>query len=256
MMARILVFAWLLIGSVACFAQTVAAIQPDYAREKRWADEITPAILVGDPVYLALKSGHQFLAIHAPNAKARAGIIVVHGLGMHPDWSLINPLRSQLADQGYATLSVQMPVLAAGTKGEIYPPLYPEAVERLHAAVTFLRGKGHRKVAVVSHSMGGRMVNEFINHGGAGTIDAWVSVGITYGLYTRPDTFKTPVLDIYGDKDFHFPEVLRHAATRAQAIQRVRGSAQIQIAGADHFFTGMESELVRQVRQFLDQRLR
>jgi pimeloyl-ACP methyl ester carboxylesterase len=235
----------------AAFAQSV---QPDYAREKRWADEITPAILVGDPVYLALKSGHKFLAIHAPTAKPRAGLIVVHGLGMHPDWSLINPLRSQLAEQGYTTLSVQMPVLAADAKGEIYPPIYPEAIERLQAAVAFLREKGHHKIAMIGHSMGARMVNEFINHGGAGAIDAWVSIGITYGLYTKPETFKAPVLDIYGEKDF--PAVLQHAATRAQAIQRVRGSVQMEIAGADHFFTGKEAELVKQTRQFLDQRLR
>jgi DNA-binding CsgD family transcriptional regulator len=39
-------------------------------------------------------------------------VIVVHGLGVHPDRGLINPLRSQLAEQGYATLPVQMPVLA------------------------------------------------------------------------------------------------------------------------------------------------
>jgi hypothetical protein len=48
---------------------------PDYVREKRWADEITPAILVGDAVYLALKSGQSFFAIHAPNSKARADAI-------------------------------------------------------------------------------------------------------------------------------------------------------------------------------------
>lgn len=42
----------------------LAFAQADYAREKRWADEITPAIVVGDPLYLALKSGHQFLAIY------------------------------------------------------------------------------------------------------------------------------------------------------------------------------------------------
>src|ERR1700675_2386735 len=89
----------------ACHAQSA---QPDYAREKRWADEITPAILVGDPIYLVLKAGTKFLAIHAPNAKARAGVVVVHGAGVHPDWGLNNPLRTQLSEQGYATLSVQM----------------------------------------------------------------------------------------------------------------------------------------------------
>ena len=116
----------LLLGAALLAAQ-LAFAQADYARERRWADEITPAILVGDPVYLAQKNGHQFLAIWAPNPKAVAGVIFVHGLGVHPDWGLINPLRSQLSEQGYATLSVQMPVLMAEMRADSYLPLFPEA---------------------------------------------------------------------------------------------------------------------------------
>ena len=237
------------------FAQTPTAL-PDYAREKRWADEITPAILVGDAVYLTQKSGHKFLAIHTPNAKARAGVIVVHGMGVHPDWNLINALRSQLSEQGYATLALQMPVLAADAKGEQYPALFPDAAERLQTAVNFLREKdhgGHRKIAIVSHSMGARMVNHFLTGGTAGSasdIDAWVAVGISTGDYVQPQAFKAPVLDIYGEKDF--PVVLAHAAKRADAIKRIRGSGQISVAGADHYFNGAEAELTRHVRRFLD----
>lgn len=237
--------------ATACFAQTA---QPDYAREKRWADEITPAILVGEPVYLAQKSGHKFLALYTPNTKARGGVIVVHGLGVHPDWGLINVLRSQLAEQGYATLSVQMPVLAADAKAESYPPLFPEAAERLQVAVAFLRDKGQHKVAIVSHSMGARMANAFLNLGGADSIDAWVAIGISSGIYGQPETFKAPILDVYGEKDF--PVLLQNASARAEAIKRVRGSGQVQIAGADHFFNGTEAELMKQVRQFLDARLK
>lgn len=248
---RTLALALFFIVSTNCFAQTV---QPDYAREKRWADEITPAILVGEPLYLSLKSGHKFLAIHAASSKARAGVILVHGMGVHPDWNLINALRSQLAEQGYATLSVQMPVLAADAKSEQYPALFPEAAERLQAAVDFLRGKGHRKVAIVSHSMGARMVNHFLadahNKSGANEIDAWVAVGISTGEYLQPQTFRAPVLDIYGEKDF--PAVLSNAAKRADAIKRIRGSGQISVAGADHYFNGAESELTRHVKRFLD----
>ncbi len=245
---RALVLVLFFIASASGFAQPA---QPDYAREKRWADEITPAILVGDPVYLALKSGHKFLAIYTPNAtraKARAVVIVVHGMGVHPDWNLINALRSQLPEQGYATLSVQMPVLAADAKAESYPALFPEAADRLQAAVTFLRDKVPLKVAVVSHSMGARMVNHYLAQGG--TADAWVSVGISTGVYLQPETFKAPVLDIYGEKDF--PVVLKNAALRADSIKRVRGSGQMSIAGADHYFNGAETELVRHVKRFLD----
>jgi len=232
-------------------AQTHA--QADYAREKRWAEEITPAILVGDPVYLALKSGRKFLAIYAPNAGAIAGVIVVHGIGVHPDWGPVNPLRSQLSEQGYATLSVQMPVLAADARGDKYAPLFPEAAQRLAVAVDFLRGKGLKKVAIVSHSFGSRMTNYFLNRAGGTRIDAWVAIGLS-GEFTDPATFKAPVFDLYGEKDF--PAVLDHAAERAAAIRGIRGSGQMQVAAADHYFAGMENDLVKHVKHFLDRRLK
>ena len=238
---------WLAVGfalfSLVCFAQA------DYAREQRWADEISPAILVGDPVQLALPTGRKFLGIYAPNSKARAGIVLVHGLGMHPDWSVVHPLRSQLSEQGFATLSVQMPVMAAGVPGEQYPPLFAEAAARIGVSVQFLRDKGHQKIAVVSHSYGARMTNVLLNQPDAPPISAWVSIGIM-GEYTRPETLKTPVLDLYGEHDF--PGVLQLAARRAETLRNLRGSAQIRVAGADHFFYGMDNELVRNVKLFLD----
>jgi len=243
---------FLLLGAALLAAQ-LAFAQADYTREKRWADEIAPAVLVGDPVYLAQKNGHQFLALWAPNPRAVAGVIVVHGLGVHPDWGLINPLRSQLSEQGYSTLSVQMPVLMAEMRADTYPPLFPEAAERLAAAVAFLRGKGLEKIAIVSHSLGSRMTNYFLNHAGDARIDAWVAIGIL-GEFTQAESFKAPVLDLYGEREI--PSVLDSAEKRAEAIRGIRGSAQIQVTGADHFFAGMENEMVRRVRQFLDARLK
>lgn len=239
---------WLLL-----LAPAFALAQADYAREKRWADEITPSIVVGDAVYLELKSGRKFFALWAPNPKASAGVIVVHGLGVHPDWGLINLLRSQLPEQGYSTLSVQMPVLEAEARGDKYPPLYPEAGERLAAAVAYLRGKGNKRIAIVSHSLGSRMTNYFLNHAGDACIDAWVAIGLP-GEFTGPATFKAPVLDLFGEKDL--PAVLDSAGKRAAGLQGVRGSAQLEVPGADHFFAGKENELVRQVRLFLDRRLK
>jgi pimeloyl-ACP methyl ester carboxylesterase len=242
-------------GLVAAFllAPAPASAQADYAREKRLADEITPGIVVGDPMWLELRSGRKSLAIYAPAPKATSGVIVVHGLGLHPDWGLIGVLRSQLAEQGYATLSVQMPVLPAEATADRYPPLFPEAAERLAAAAAWLRGKGLKKIAIVSHSMGAAMARYYLERAGDARIDAWVAIGMA-GEITLPEKFRTPVLDLHGEKDR--PAVLSGAAQRAATLRRVRGSGQMQVAGADHFFAGMEGELVRQVRQFLDLRLR
>mgnify|MGYP003339299715 CR=1 FL=1 len=163
------------------FAEVIAGCAttpsgPDYAREKRWADEITPTLVVGDPVYIAQPGGHRFLALYTEAKPSRAAVIVVHGLGIHPDWALIGALRSDLPDAGYTTLSVQMPVLAADALAESYGELSGDASERLAVATAFLRTKGYRKIALVSHSMGARMVNHYLVNGGAGDIDAWVAL--------------------------------------------------------------------------------
>ena len=238
----------MLFASAACFAQA------DYAREKRWADEITPGLVVGDAVYLAQKSGHKFLAIYTEAAQPRAAVITVHGLGVHPDWALIGALRSGLADQGYATLSVQMPVLAATAQAEEYLPLFPDAAERLQAAVAFLKSKGHRKIALAAHSMGSRMSNFFLVSTPDNGIDVWVSVGISSGEFAEPGKLRVPVLDIYGERDL--PQVLKQAEARANVLRTLKGSAQIEVAGADHYFASSESDLIRRVRQFLDQKFK
>ena len=225
---------------------------PDYAREKRWANEITPGLVVGNAVYLQQKAGHKFLAIYTEVKPARAAVIVVHGLGVHADWALIGALRSGLADFGYATLSVQMPVLAADALGEDYPALFPDAADRLRAAVAFLKTKGHGKIALATHSMGARMGNYFLTTTPDNGVDAWISIGINSGDFAAPAKLHLPILDIYGERDF--AQVLQKAGARAAILRTLKGSAQIEVAGADHYFAGSERELVAQTRRFLDRK--
>jgi len=227
--------------------------QADYAREQRWADEIVPAVVVGDAIRLELTSGRRFLAIYASAPKAVGAVVVVHGLGVHPDWGLVGTLRGRLPEFGYATLSVQMPVLAADAPAEGYAALFPEAAERLAAAVSHLHASGFGKVGIVSHSMGARMSNYFLTHAANAGVAAWAAIGLPV-LVMEPAPLKIPVLDLYGEKDN--PAVLSNAAARAGVLKSIRGSAQVEVTGADHFFAGREDELVRQVKLFLDRRFR
>ena len=242
-----------LVGFCAVCACTAIAA-PDYAREKRWADEITPTLVVGDPVYLAQPGGHKFLALYTGAKKPRAAVIVVHGLGIHPDWGLIGALRSDLPDAGYTTLSVQMPVLAADAKGEDYPALFGDAAERLAAATAFLKAKGHSRIALVSHSMGSRMSNHFLAANAAQGIAAWVAIGISSGGFAEAGRLRLPILDLYGERDL--PQVLKGADARAAVLGKLKGSAQIEVPASDHFFNGREAEMVTRVRQFLDRAIR
>jgi len=235
-------------------ALTATAAQPDYAREKRWADEVVPGLVVGDAVWLQQKSGHKFLGILTEAPKPRGAVIIVHGLGIHPDWNLIGVLRTQLAENGYTTLSIQMPVLAADARGDAYAPLFPDAAERLRVAIDYLRKRGSTRIAIAAHSLGARMADAYLVQSADPGVAAWVAIAIFPAEFADPAKLRVPVLDIYGEKDFE--QVLKTADARAKAISRVKGSAQVEVAGSDHYFNGKEAELARQVKLFLDRRLK
>lgn len=230
------------------------AMGADYHREKNWAEEILPSLVIGDPVYLQTRNARKFLSLYTEAVKAKAAAIVVHGRGIHPDMGLIGVLRTKLADQGYTTLSVQMPVLRAEARGEEYLPDFPEAGERLVAAVKFLQEKGYKNIALVSHSMGARMSSDYLKNNPAAPLFAWVSVSITNDALGSLGVLQFPVLDLYGENDL--PQVLDNNHARAQVIQKIKGSEQIMAPHADHFFNGQDDALVEYVKRFLDKSLK
>jgi hypothetical protein len=118
------------------------SLASDYAREKKWADEVLPAVLTGDPVWLELSGGHKFLTLYTEARQCQGGRHRGARHGRAPGLGPDRPLRQRLPDQGYATLSVQMPVLKADAKGEAYPPTFDEAAERIKTGARFHEGQG------------------------------------------------------------------------------------------------------------------
>lgn len=53
----------ILTSILLCLVMQAALAGADYQREKKWADEVVPGIVIGDPVQLELKNGHKFLSI-------------------------------------------------------------------------------------------------------------------------------------------------------------------------------------------------
>ncbi len=232
-------------------SSTVHAQQPDYEREKRWSDQIVPAILVGDVVWLKQKSGHEFLAIYTQAEKPRGAVIIGHGRGWNPDFELYGTLRVKLAEQGYTTLAIQLPVLGPGAKVGDYLPTYPDAEERYALAAKFLQDKGFEKIAIVSHSLGATMANQYLIHANSTPVKAWVFIGIINGL-EEMFRIKIPVLDVFGSKDWEITQV--GAYERKKQIDKVPGSEQVIVPDAQHFFEGREEELVKVLVGFLDSR--
>lgn len=234
------------------FAATAAAAQ-DYEREKRWADEVVPGVVVGDAVWIEAASGRKFLGLYAPAREAPAALLVVHGIGVHPDHGVIGVLRAKLNDLGYATLSVQMPVLAADKRGDdYYPALFPDAHDRIGRATAWLRERNPgTKLVLVTHSMGSWMGNTWLDDNkAANPYAAWVCLGLTGGFSWGTYFSGRSILDVYGENDL--PASLDAAARRRIALATTaEPSRQVMIAGADHFYAGREAELSREIDAWL-----
>jgi pimeloyl-ACP methyl ester carboxylesterase len=230
-------------------ALSLPALAQDYQREQRWADQILPGLMVGDAVWLEQANGHKFLALYTVADKPRGAAIVAHGRGWSPDYELYGLLRAKLAEQGYTTLSIQLPVLGGGAKIGDYIPTYPDAAERFELAAKFLQQKGYKNIAIVSHSLGATMANQYLINANKTPIKAWVFIGIINGL-EEMFRIKIPVLDIYGSQDWEITQV--GAYERKKQIDKVPGSEQLKVPAAKHFFEGQEDELVQIVAGFLD----
>ena len=235
-------------------------IGSDLEKEKRWSQQITDSLLVGDAVQLDA-GGTPFLGIFTEAADGSTGraVILAHGIGIHPDWpEVINPLRSELPEHGWSTLSIQMPVLGNEAELKDYAPLFEEVAPRIRTAVKYLRDRGDKKIVLLGHSLGASMVATYLGGEGQQAVQGFISVGMS--LITVDDRMnaahalekiRIPILDIYGSRDLE--EVLNSSRDRVAAARK-SGTGNyrlIEVEGADHFFVGMEDTLTRRVYGWL-----
>jgi len=238
------------LAALICCVPPASALAQDYAREQRWRDEVIPAVVVGDPVMIKAASGREFLALYTEANAPRANIVIVHGIGVHPDHGIIGTLRSRLAERGYSTLSIQMPVAAADAGQEAYPPLFADAADRIAKSAGWLKSKSPAHLVLLSHSMGSRMANAYLDGTGAASpFSAWVALGLGQPYSSATTGYALPILDVYGELDL--ATVRESAAQRRAALNPLNGSKQTVLARADHFYSTQETELIAAIDNFL-----
>lgn len=221
-------------------------VKPDYAREDRMISEIEEAVMDGDVEYLPLSNDKEVFSIYmeADTENPKGGVIVLHSRGYHANWeSTIKPLRIGLADKGWHTLSVQMPVLDKQATYYDYVPIFPYAHERIDAAIEFYEQRGIDNVILIAHGCGAHMAMSYFDKYGDDKIKAYVGVGMGATDYKQKvikrmplDIMLKPVLDVYGEKDFS--GVKRSAEERKwlMSLANNNQSDQKVMANADHYY--------------------
>ena len=237
------------------------AFASDSAKEQRWSEQIVDAILVGEPVWL--EAGEtRFLGIYTPEIsnEAKGGVILLHGMGVHPDWpEVIYPLRTQLPEYGWATLAIQMPVLSNDAALADYAPLVPEAAPRIKTAVSYLTKQGYDNIVLIGHSLGATMGSAYLATDAPANVIGIVAIGMgTSSLdpklnnLSHLEKISVPVFDLYGSRDLDGVRESAKARAKAARVAGNSGYRQTEVEGANHFFAGLDDELVRRIRGWLD----
>ena len=230
----------------------------DLGKEQRWREQVADSIMDGEEVDVMVDGRGVFGIYTEAVNDSKKGMIVVHGTGIHPDWEqVVQPIRVAMTEQGWHTLSIQMPILRNGAEFEEYVLLYPEVPPRLKAAEQFLKQKGAETLVIVAHSQGATMSSYYLSRNG-NDIQGFVAIGMGA---TQKDsdvnsaislkTINIPVLDLYGSDDL--PGVLETAERRKQAATHNAQYSQQVIQGANHFFDQMDDELIRAVADWSQQ---
>ena len=235
----------------------------DLAKEKRWADQIVDSIMTGEAEWLEA-GGVKFLSIYteADGDKVRGGAIVLHGVGVHPNWSdVVLPLRTRLPASGWHTLSLQMPILKNEADYKDYIPLFPEVVPRINAGIDFLKNKGVKNIVIIAHSMGATMAGYYVANHDRPEVKALVSIGATGNMFKNPKLdfiaslkkIKKPVMDLSGSEDL--PEVIKTKALKSKTAKQAGNKHYhtVEIKGANHFLVGKENEMVKEVNKWINE---
>lgn len=232
----------------------------DIAKEQRWADQIVDALITGEAEWLAVND-HKILAIYTESESDQTlgGAIILHGIGVHPDWpDVIHPLRTQLPETGWATLSIQMPILPNEATSIEYVPLFDEVAPRIDAAIKFLKQQGIENIVIIAHSLGTAMTSYYLSTHPESAINKYVGVSMDenekdphLSNVSMLKKINIPVLDIYGSLDQE--SVRDNAMARKKSAESANNSAFEQdiIEGANHFFNGKDEVLVKTVNEWL-----
>lgn len=246
-------------------AASGTAAVPDAEREQALAQQIESGLDASgltEAVRIAA-AGTEFLGLFHPagGREKRGAAVILPDVDRHPDWpTVVRPMRLGLPAGGWATLSVQLPLLAPGTERAAFGDSIEAGVERARAAVEYLRGREHTPVVLIGHGLGAIVALRCATGADACGAAAVALVSVPEGSVLDPpaevaawlQALHLPVLDVYGSRDL---DAVVRGGPRRTAAGGAGGAPfrQLIVDGADHEFSGIDDLLVRYLRGWLDQ---
>jgi len=244
-----------------CLLVSGNALSSELEREKRIAESVKESIIIGDVVNLRAGSVEFIGLINNEEPENLHGsVIILHGMGSNPNApQIVQPLRSQLAELGWVTASIQLPIAAQGASISDNLALIKESGPRIQSTLNYMHENFQNKPCVlVAHSLGAVMATHFLASQEKLACDALVLIGLPTLASELPEAQSSeqlkkitiPTLDIYGSQDLD--NVIKTASVRRLALMKNNPlNRQVEISGADHAFNGLNETLARSIHSWL-----
>jgi hypothetical protein len=234
-------------------------IPPDTAREQAIVDAISGRVPADEVMLLEVEKA-KVLALYREQTGwvARGAVLLLHPMDDTADEpGLIHALRTELPEAGWATLSLQLPVLPAGSPREAYGGTQELAQKRIAAALARLAEKKPEAIAIVGQELGAALALSAGANAkevkGVVALSLSSAEGLNPPAVTVPamETLKLPVLDISGEfADAAQRNLVDQRANAARAAQHV-GYSQTTVPGVDDMLGGATDIVVARVRAWL-----
>lgn len=248
------------ISTVLLLCLALNSVASDEKREAEIAADVQKTLNLGHAVWLEA-GNKKFLGLFTDTAKnPRSGmVILLHDTGGHPNQqAVIKNLRAFFPQHRWATLSIQLPVHEASAPVQDYYSLFPEAKNRLAAAIEFAKNEKAEKIAIVGYGLGSLMATYALSETKNEAVTALVTISLPVPETTE-NTAQTlqfipkisqPMLDIFAENDM--PDVVRSARDKAVAGKINPHYRQVQIDHEGHFFLHDDGVLVKRIYSWLN----
>jgi triacylglycerol esterase/lipase EstA (alpha/beta hydrolase family) len=240
---------------------TDATAQPVAELEQAIAERLVERQAPGELVWLDA-GGNRFLGLFlgAPGAAAKRVVLLLHGLGAHPDWpEVIQPLRTRLPELGWSTFAIQLPRLSSEASHADELELPRRALLRIQAASRFLTERGIEQMAVIGYGFGAAVGAQYAGNA-VMEIVAFAAVSLRVPAHLTPvvhypeslEAVRVPVLDVQAAQDD--ATVLQQAPERELwgRKNKTRRFDRIIIPDARAGYYGREDGLARAIAGWLD----
>lgn len=241
------------------------SLASEVLREMEYAEEVESSLPVGEIAWLGRK-GKKFLTLYTETEQIDnlGSAIILHPMDGYPDQGkLINPLRTYLPEHGWATLSLQMPVLGIKAEESEYYPLFDNASARIQAAVDYLLAAKAKNIVLIGYGLGGMMAAYYLkNNTNKKELKGLVTISLAVPKSDQKQVqiiefitdIKQPFFDVFAE--FDLPEVTETARKRRIAGKVNQAYRQLKIDGEGHLFQRDEGLLVKRVYSWISRTFR